>query len=327
MPAPEVSLLRTHLRARGGAVSGAAIARTLGMSRSAVWAHVEKLRAAGFGFEAAPRRGSRLASWPASIHPWLLEAHLPAKPAVRLHWRGAVDSTNSEAERLLAAGETAPLLVVAGAQTAGRGRFGRPWSSADPGNLYASYAFRPRLEPARMALFTLWMGVSVCEAVAAATGVEPQLKWPNDLYHADRKLGGMLSEARVDGDRMRDLIFGLGLNVTGDPQRWPAEVQARATTLAQAAARPLDANAVAGAVLAAVVRACARFERGGWSEGFADAWARRDLLRGRAVRVRAGDKVTDGTVVGIDDEGALLVRTSAHRLARFRAGEVTLASA
>jgi BirA family biotin operon repressor/biotin-[acetyl-CoA-carboxylase] ligase len=286
---------------------------------------VEKLRAAGFAFEAATRRGSRLAGTPSALHPWLIEAHLPSRPAVAVHWRDQIDSTNSEAERLLAAGTPVPFLVVAGRQSAGRGRFGRPWSSDDAANLYASFAFRPGLEPARMALFTLWMGVCVCRAVREATGVEARLKWPNDLYHAGRKLGGMLSEARVDGDRMRDLIFGLGLNINGDPTRWDPAVRARATTLAEAAGKPPDANAVAGHVLAAVASACRKFTAGDWHAGFAEAWGEVDLLRGREVRVSSGGTVTEGTATGIDDEGALLVRTQGRRLLRFRAGEVTLA--
>ena len=88
---------------------------------------------------------------------------------------------------------------------------GRAWHSEDNGNLYASFAFRPGGAPERMQTFTLWMGVNLCELIANFTGLAPGVKWPNDLVFDGRKAGGILTEARVDADQIRDLIFGFGL--------------------------------------------------------------------------------------------------------------------
>ena len=106
------------------------------------------------------------------------------------------DSTNDEALRQLAAGRPTPFAVLARRQTKGRGRFGRTWHSESPDSLYASFAFRPEADPARMQTFTLWMGVNVCELIHNLGGVSPSLKWPNDLLFQGRKAGGMLTEAR-----------------------------------------------------------------------------------------------------------------------------------
>ncbi len=322
---PEVLILEALLAAGGSPVSGVALARQLGVSRVAVWQQMEKLRAQGFAFSAVRARGYRLAKLPAAPHPALIAAHLRglghACPVTLLE---ETDSTNDEAARQLAAGRPAPFAVLARRQTNGRGRLGRAWHSADNGNLYASFAFRPRLAPARMQTFTLWMGVNLCELVANFCGATPGLKWPNDLLFAGRKAGGMLTEARMDADQIRDLVFGLGLNVNSPAGGWPPELAGRAISLAEHTGAPLDLNRFAAALLGRVLLAYDRFLDGTFTTGFAELWHRYDVLRGRPVTVLQGAHRVAGVALGIDDEGALILRTANGRTERFRAGEVTL---
>ncbi len=301
MTSPEVVILRELLARRSDYVSGSALAAKLGMSRVGVWQHMRRLRAQGFRFDAVRRRGYRLAR--------------------RL---AEVDSTNDEAERQLAAGRRVPFAVLARRQTLGRGRFGRVWHSADNGNLYASFAFRPRLEPGRMPTFTLWMGANLCELVANFCSIPPGIVWPNDLYFGDRKFGGMLTEARVDADQIRDLVFGLGLNVNCPAGALPPEIANRATTLAARVGRPLDLNRLTAAIVGRVLSAYEQFVEGSHRDTFADLWNRYDLLRGRTVTLVQGGRRTTGVAGGVDDEGSLLIRGENGRLQRFRAGEVTL---
>ena len=223
-----------------------------------------------------------------------------------------------------AEGRAAPFAVIARRQSKGRGRLGRAWHSADNGNLYVSFAFRPLLAPARMQMFTLWMGVNICELVANFCGVTPGLKWPNDLLFDRRKAGGMLTEARMDADQIRDLVFGLGLNVNSSAGTWPRELAGRAISLAEHTRAPLDVNRFAAALLGRVLLAYGRFVDGSFHETFADLWNRYDLLRGQTVAVLQGEHRVSGTALGIDDEGALILRTARNGTARFRAGEVTI---
>ena len=326
-PAAEVEaeLLRAFLAAGDGCVSGAVLAKAVGLSRVAVWGHLHRLEEEGFAFEALHSRGYRLTSRPAALSAPLLRALLPvgAPPLVYLR---SVDSTNEEAGRQLAAGRPAPFIILAAEQTRGRGRFGRVWHSPPGvGNLYLSFAFRPELPPERLHRFTLWLGLNLCDLLAAETGAAPQLKWPNDLHFAERKVGGMLTEARVDADSTRELVFGLGLNIATPDSVWPPEIAARATTLAREAGRPLDLNAIAAAVVARVLAAAERFAAPAMPEELARLWHRHDLLAGRRITVVRGKEKHTGTAAGIDEEGALLLRTTAGRTLHFRAGEVTLA--
>ena len=214
MNSPEFIILCELLDHDPDFVSGTALARKLGMSRVGVWMHMEKLRAQGFEFEALRNHGYRIRRPPAELNPLLVQAYLkPRRQPLDLLWLPEIDSTNAEAERQLAAARPTPFVVLARRQSLGRGRFGRVWHSAGHGNLYASFVFRPRLEPGRMSTFTLWMGANLCDLVANFCSLQPGLKWPNDLYFGGRKFGGMLTEARIDADQIRDLVFGLGLNV------------------------------------------------------------------------------------------------------------------
>ena len=323
---PEQVILRELLSSETGWTSGSALAAKLGVSRVSIWHHMEKLRAQGYEFEAQPARGYRMTVKPRMLHAPLIEAQLKIRRKdFTFLVLDEVDSTNDEAARQLAAGRAAPFAVFARKQTKGRGRFGRVWHSAANGNLYASFAFRPHAAPGKMQTFTLWMGLNICELVSNFCPVSPGIKWPNDLVFDDRKAGGILTEARVDADQIRDLVFGLGLNVNSDPSEWPEELGRRAVSLSEIAKTPIDLNRLTAALIGRVLLAYERFSAGEHVAGFAEMWHRFDVLRGRTIAVLEGEQRHEGTVLGVDDEGALLLRDTEGKTRRYRAGEVTIA--
>lgn len=322
---PETVILQALLDAEPDVVSGAALARELGMSRVAVWQHMEKLRDQGFAFEAMHAKGYRLTGRPSALNSALIDAYRRADKAPGVvHVLDEVDSTNDEALRRLSADEATPFAILARRQTKGRGRFGRVWHS-ESGNLYASFAFRPEVEPARMQTFTLWMGVSLCELIAKFCRTSPAIKWPNDILFDGRKAGGMLTEARMDADRIRDLVFGLGLNLAPPDGGWPDELADRAISLGEHTRQPIDANRFAAALTGRVFQAYQRFVNGDYTRDFADLWNAHDLLRGRVITIVQGSRTITGTARGIDDEGSLLLKPAHGPVERFRAGEVTIA--
>jgi BirA family transcriptional regulator, biotin operon repressor / biotin---[acetyl-CoA-carboxylase] ligase len=322
---PEVIILRSLLAAGDGFVSGNLLARELGMSRVAVWQHMEKLREQGFAFEAVRARGYRVAGRPTGLNAALLTAYLPPGPdTLPLLLHDEIDSTNDEATRQLSSGREAPFVVMARQQLKGRGRFGRVWHSEANGNLYASFAFRPHLPPGRMQTFTLWMGANLCELIANFCRATPALKWPNDILFEGRKAGGILTEARVDADEIRDLVLGLGLNVNSSGT-WPDDLARRAISIAEHTRSPVDLNRFAAALIGRVHLAYTRFVSGAYERSFNELWNRYDVLRGRPVTVLQGDRHFTGTAGGIDEDGALLLKGDRGQTERFRAGEVTLA--
>ena len=325
MSSTEITILRELLAADTGLVSGSRLAKILGISRVAVWLQLQKLTKQGFVFEAVQSRGYRLKQMPDGLHPALVQAYLSRRPhPPHLLCLESVDSTNSEAERQLANGCATPLVILAQAQTQGRGRRGRACHSPAAGNLYCTFVFRPKIAPARLQDFTLWMGLNLCVLIENFTQLKPGLKWPNDLLLNERKAGGMLTEARIDADQIRDLVFGLGLNLNGRAQDLPRDLQRIATSLAEATGAPLSLNRFAAALIGRVLSAYDQFIDGEYRSQFAPLWQRYDLLRGRPVTITQGTRTLTGTAMGIDAEGSLIVRLDTGRTERFRAGEVTL---
>ena len=320
------SILLAFLEADGEPVSGDRLAKELGVSRVAIWSRLERLRASGYVFAASTRKGYALRSVPRHLDPALLDAHLRRlKVTPKVEFLAEVDSTNSEAERRLAVGQEAPFAVLARTQKAGRGRLGRKWHSAPSGNLYLSLAFRPFIPPDRLKPFTLWMGLALCAHVEKSLGLKLGLKWPNDLQAPDgRKVAGMLTEARLDADSVRELVFGVGLNLTGAPKDFPADLRASAGSLEAALGAPLDLNREAAGVIAALFRAWEQFEEGTWSRSFRRLWSHHDVLAGKSVRVGLRGDPVAGIVDGIDDEGSLILRTGGGRRAVVSSAEVTL---
>ncbi|MGZ5848695.1 MAG: biotin--[acetyl-CoA-carboxylase] ligase, partial [Ramlibacter sp.] len=214
-----------------------------------------------------------------------------------------VDSTNTELMRRGRAGRLEPTLLVAERQSAGRGRLGRAWQG-EPG---ASLTFSLGLVLAPRD----WSGLSLAVGAAVAGALHPavQLKWPNDLWVQDRKLGGILIETATTpgGARGRFVIIGIGLNVRPRPAHGLSTPPAWVQELLPAC----DAAATLARVVPAVAKAAQRFEAEGFA-AFQAGFGQRDALAGRPVRLSDG---TTGTAAGVDAQGALLVHTAAGPIA------------
>lgn len=238
---------------------------------------------------------------------WPLEAvweqSAPLLPGLTAELLPEVDSTNSELMRRARAGQLDPVVLVAEQQTAGRGRLGRSWQSNPGASLTVSLG--QVLAPQS------WWGLSLAVGVAIAEALHPsvRLKWPNDLWLDDTKLGGILIETASAGPdpQARYAIVGIGLNV----QPRPAEGLSTPPAYLQQLRPGMDAGAVLLAIVPPLVAALQRFEAEGFAP-FRDAFARRDALAGRPVRLSDG---TMGTAQGVDGQGALLVHTAAGPIA------------
>ncbi len=325
MPETDVVILKALLESNSNFVSGNLLATELGISRVGVWARLEKLRQEGFGVEAVRHRGYRLIEEPSTLNEGLIRAYLDlAKSNVELNFREEVDSTNTEAERILAEGRATPFAVLALRQTKGRGRMGRPWHSVDEGNLYSSFAFRPYLPPSQMQMITLWMGVQLCHFISTRLELHAMVKWPNDIVSNGRKLAGILAEARVDSDRTRDLIFGIGINVNSQCTKWPEDMAKVATSLADLNGKPLKINQIASELIQTVNSAYERYVSGAYKSEIFELWNRYDALRGRVVKGSKGKTEIVGTADGIDDHGNLLLTLENGQTQQIHAGEVSI---
>lgn len=327
MDADSVVILKALLEAGEAFVSGSVLAEQLGVSRPAIHGKLEKLREEGFEIEAVRNRGYRIRHVPEVLHPALLRCALDRLgSAIGLHYFAALDSTNSEAERRIASGEPSPFAIVSSCQTNGRGRLGRVWHSNSTENLYLSVLFEPNIPPQQLQHFTLWAGICICRRLQDFVPDAPlKIKWPNDLHCKGRKFAGMLTEAKMDADSIRSIIFGLGLNVNSNPNDFPIEIRSLATSLHAILGEELLLNDIAAAVICSIEEAYQRcIQDMDTKELLSEAWQPLDALAGQQVTAILSGKEITGIACGIDESGALLLQMPDGRKQAIRAGDVTL---
>jgi len=310
------------LRAATAPLSGEELAQRLGVSRAAVFKHVEALRARGYRVDARHAQGYVLAGTPDRLGPAELAPYLTGTWR-RIEWLAEVDSTQRVARELARAGAAEGTTVVAETQSAGRGRLGRSWHSPPGRNVYCSVVLRPALAPTVVPQIALVVGLAVATAVRETSGLAPLLKWPNDVLLGGRKVAGVLTEMDAELERVHFVIAGIGVNVNAQADTFPPELRDKATSLAIAAGRPTDRVAFMGRLLAQLETRYRRFLAGGFAPLRAEC-EHLSALAGRAVVVHVPGGEVAGRVEGLDDDGALRLVDDAGVTRRVVAGEVTI---
>lgn len=288
-------------------LSGERLAHQLGVSRSTVWHGIGQLRGYGVSISGHPGTGYQLLAMPDLLAPALVGSALRTPHlAVRLHHFFSVDSTQSAALEAARRGAAEGELFVAETQTAGRGRQGHVWDSPLSAGIYASLVLRPPGTPAALLTLTLAAGLAVADAVREATGLEPEIRWPNDLLLDGKKFAGLLLEMSAEATRILYAVLGVGINVAR--RDWPGPLADEATSLAaHLRSRPSRIQ-----LLAALVR-CFEARYLDWQRdtgvGVPAEFERRSrYARDLPVRVDTGEDAFDGITAGLDPSGFLRVR-------------------
>src|ERR1044071_9812922 len=313
------------LRAATTGVSGADLAHGLGVSRAAVWARIEELRALGYDIEASPHSGYRLLHVPDLLHADDLLSRLGRTKVIGRDIRvfQETTSTNDVGEKLARDGVKEGAVVFAESQTRGRGRLGRKWVSPAGKGLWFSVLLRPRLPPPAATRLTIAAATALARAIESRTGLAPEIKWPNDILVRGRKVAGILTELHAELDSVKYVILGIGVDVNPVANDFPGELRALATSLRIETGETVDRGGLAAEILRELDRDYAlicnsRFET------VADAWEERCNTIGRRVVIHVGDRHVQGRVESLDDDGALLLRTQHGLLERVIGGDVTL---
>ncbi|MDQ0271054.1 biotin--[acetyl-CoA-carboxylase] ligase [Cytobacillus purgationiresistens] len=213
-------------------LSGQAIADLLGCSRTAVWKHMENLRKEGFELEAVRRKGYRIISTAEKVTADEIRFGLKTKTLGKhIYYEETVDSTQKIAHRLSNEEAVEGTIVVAEEQSSGRGRMDRKWYAPKYTGVWLSIILRPNLPPHKAPQLTLIAAVAVVQAIEEVTGLQPEIKWPNDVLLNGKKITGILTEMQSDADRIVSIIMGIGINVNQKPEDYPNELKEVATSL------------------------------------------------------------------------------------------------
>ncbi|MCL6635952.1 MAG: biotin--[acetyl-CoA-carboxylase] ligase [Peptococcaceae bacterium] len=305
-------------------VSGEEICRKLGISRTAVWKHIQTLREDGYGIDAMSRSGYRLVTVPDRLYPQEIISRLDTEFIGRtVYYYDIVDSTNREARVLASRGAPDGALVVAEEQTGGRGRLGWGWFSPRSQGIWCSLVLRPGIQPAEAPPVTMLTAVAAASAVEKVTGLKPGIKWPNDLLAEGKKVCGILTEMDAELERVNFLVVGMGLNVNIPPENFPEELRETATSLHLAGNRPVSRLAL----LSQFLREFETCYRVWLKSGFGPVlqeWKKRCVTLNSAVRVSTARDAWEGWAEDVDVDGALILRLPDGSRQRFMAGEVSL---
>lgn len=315
------------LLADGEVHSGEWLATELKQTRAAVWKGVERLRAIGIEVHALARRGYRLAKPVELLDARRIGAQLAAHRKPHLHRLELLFEVGSTNTRLLGSApppaSTADV-CIAELQHAGRGRLGRRWFAPFGGGITLSLGWTCSDVVRTLPALSLGVGVAVARALTRAGAEGISLKWPNDIWFKDRKLGGVLIELRAEAGGPAHVVIGVGVNVSL-PEDARREIEASgvaAAAVTDACKQPPSRNLAAGAILDELLSMLLQYERFGFA-AFRDAWTALDGLNGRPVKVAVGQSAVLGIARGVDSDGALLLETG-DSLQRFVSGEASL---
>ena len=306
-------------------VSGEALSHALGISRAAIWKHVEALRAEGYRITSHRARGYALAGAPDRLLPAEIERHLATdRFGRRLACFETIDSTNVQAAELARADAPEGTLVLAERQTAGRGRLGRSWVSPARVNLYASFVLRPALAPADAPQLALAAAVAVARALVGLPleRTRVAIKWPNDCLLDGKKVAGILTEMDAEVDRIRSVVLGIGINLNAPARAFPPELQPTATSVLLATGERVDRPRFTAELCGALEAVYDRVVREGFA-AIAPEWESFSCLTGRDVTVDYSGRRTSGIVRGIDGTGRLVL-DGAGGEERIVAGDVSI---
>jgi BirA family transcriptional regulator, biotin operon repressor / biotin---[acetyl-CoA-carboxylase] ligase len=302
-------------------VSGAKIAKEIGVTRATVWRWVQKLRALGVGVKGHARTGYHIAGIPDILAPKLISRRILNTPFWKhIYHFFKVESTNNIAMHLGDEGEGHGAVVIAEEQTRGRGRSGRVWTSEKSAGIYCSILLRPPISPAQASLLTLVAGLAARDAVGEELDAAPDIRWPNDLLVRGKKFCGILTEMHAEPDRVNYAVVGIGINV--NQPRLPGEIAGIATSLRIESGRVHSRLEILIRLLRHLDRYYNLFLTGG-PEPIVRRFAEvSSYFQGKRVRITTAAESFLGTTAGLEPNGVLRVARDDGRVEPVISGDV-----
>lgn len=311
------------LRERGGYVSGQELCDRFGVSRTAVWKAVGRLKDAGYEIEAVPSRGYRLAASPDTICGAEVLSLMQTKRLGRdIRYFEHIDSTNRYARKLGEDGAAEGVLVIADEQTAGRGRSGRHWTTPPQSAIAMTLLLRPSLAPEKISMVTLVMGLAVAKAVRELYGLDAKIKWPNDVVIGGKKICGILTEMSAELAAVHYIVIGVGINA--NLKEFPEEIRGTATSVALELGHDINRAQLIAGVMRCFEDLYERFAGAADLSPMQEEYNEILVNAGRRVRVLEPGNEYTAEAIGIDREGKLMVRREDGSVCGVYAGEVSV---
>jgi BirA family biotin operon repressor/biotin-[acetyl-CoA-carboxylase] ligase len=316
----ENKILNFFRKCSDGYVSGEELSEAFGISRTAIWKHIEKLREEGYDIVASPHLGYRLISAPDRLTKieleWQLNTEIIGK---KIYSYKEIGSTNDVAHNMAASGDPEGTVVIAEYQTKGRGRLGRKWVSPRGKGAYFSIILRPDILPREISIITLLASLGVAKTIREATDLPAFIKWPNDILINGQKVCGILTEMNGEIDKINFVIVGIGININTKKELLPEG----ATSLAQEKGGELGRLELVRMLLKNLDKYYKIFNRSRLAD-ILEEYKKLSAVLDRHVQVNYHNRLICGYVVDVDKEGALILRMDSGFNERILAGDVVM---
>ena len=317
-------------------ISGEEICKTLGVSRTAVWKHIQVLRDDGYEIDSLSRKGYCLTGIPDRLYPEEIKIGLSTKKlGMDIRYFERLESTNNTAKALagdkvisdenveekLTLTPSEGMIVVAEEQTGGRGRLGRSWYAPYGKGVWMSVLLRPQVRLEIVYQMTMVTAVAVLRAVRSVCGIVPEIKWPNDLQYRGKKLCGILTEMSAEADRVNYVVVGIGINTAPAGDLIPPEIQHQVTSLSEISGVVVDRVKIAQGILRELENCYESWLAGGFPS-LLDEWKGYCNSLNRHLTVKTLSEVYTGWAEDVDSDGALLLKLDSGELKKFVSGDV-----
>lgn len=315
-------VLSLLLARRGQFTSGETLADSLGVSRTAVWKEINALRADGYTITAVPNKGYQLVDTCDLLSAAEISSGLSEKTrrVMQIQVEREVDSTNAVLRRQAMQGGKEGLVLIASAQTQGRGRLGRQFYSPADTGIYLSLLLRPVCAAEQAVSITTAAAVAVCEAIESLTDEQAQIKWVNDIFVSGKKVCGILTEAAMNLESMRldYAVLGIGINAYAPEEGFPDALREIAGALKSTREESFRS------------RLCAEILSRFWDcytapdANLAERYRRRCFVCGKKITVHRGGTSVPATAIDITDNYSLRVRYEDGREEALSSGEISV---
>ena len=291
-------------------VNGEQLAKELGVSRTSIWKAIQRLEKEGVVIESLKKKGYKLISGDILL-PEVIASNTHLNVSLNEH----CSSTQLDAKLGMEANHEGNTLYLANSQSAGKGRFGRSYYCPDQGGIYMSLHLKPQLPPAELPPYTLMVAAAICKAIKNLTLIDVSIKWVNDIYYREKKIGGILTEAitSIETGLVTDVIIGVGFNMA--ISTFPEELKTKAGSLFEGPC-PITRNSLICEI---------------WKEFFQTdvdelvyLYKERSLVPGRTVTFEQNQQTYQGIAKDISDTGQLLVQLDKKKEIWLNSGEISL---
>lgn len=317
-------VLRALRENSGEFLSGEVLSKELGITRAAIWKHMNSLKAEGYEIESVSKKGYRLSGVPDLLTKDEIYDCLDTEYIGKeyIHYM-TIDSTNKEAKKFATNGCIEGTVIISEEQTLGRGRLGRAWSSPKSKGIWFSAVLRPEI-PTMMAPRVTLIGAAAVYSALMELGIESKIKWPNDIILNNKKVCGILTEMSGEMDKLNYIVMGIGVNVNIDDCDFPPELKDIATSLKIERGKSVCRKELLCKLLKNLEFFYEKFKATGNLEEVIKICKDNSILMGRDVKIISCGKERIGKVIDIKEDGELVVKFDDGNIEVVVSGEVSV---